>query len=397
MAAHARLFAHKGYSVTLLAGRGPDSSPFPGIEIHLEPLLDSKNERLLELNRVLDNGQVPPDFENYTAELYDLLKIRLEDNKACFVHNAFTMHKNLPLTAALFKLAEINSLKLVAWTHDLAWADPLYAKVLHQGYPWDLLRSPAPGVQYVTVSPERQRALLEIFRPPVTANEVPVVPNGIELEEFLGISSNTIEIIQKTGIEKARREGALLLLLPSRITRRKNIELAIKTLGVLKRQGENARLIVTGPPGPHNIRNDEYVRELFALREDWNVRDEAIFLMERWQEANGKPRFVSDQAIFELYRYCDALLFPSAQEGFGIPILEAGLARLPVFCADIPPLRKIAGDNAVYFSPESEPEVVAQKLLAELNGSATSRLRREVIGKYTWDSIFSQQIEPLSR
>ena len=54
--------------------------------------------------------------------------------------------------------------------------------------------------------------------------------------------------------------------------------------------------------------------------------------------------YLPDAVIADFYRLADALLMPSREEGFGIPVLEAGLSRLPIFCADIPPLRELAGD-----------------------------------------------------
>ena len=40
-------------------------------------------------------------------------------------------------------------------------------------------------------------------------------------------------------------------------------------------------------------------------------------------------------------RVADALFFPSREEGFGIPLIEAAFSHLPAFCADIPPLREV--------------------------------------------------------
>lgn len=398
MAAHARLFAARGYPVTMLAGRGSDNQfSSPGVQTSIESLFDSKNERLLQINRALDKGEVPPDFEVYAREVYLRLAELLEGFDFCIVHNAFTMHKNLPLSVALVKAAENLKVSFIGWTHDLAWADPLYKNVLYDRYPWNLLKQPVAQVKYVTVSPQRQQSLCEIFMPALTPDQVSVVPNGIGLEDFLAIGKETRELLEQTGISAARREGALLLLLPSRITRRKNIETAIMVTVRLKELGQNPRLIVTGPPGPHNIRNDEYVRELFELRDKEGIRDETIFLVESWQDEEKKPRPVSDSVVTDLYRYCDALLFPSAQEGFGIPILEAALARLPIFCSDIPPLRQLVGNYATCFAPDEEPEIIAGKLIEALDQNPAYRLRRETILNFSWDGIFERQIAPLLR
>jgi len=97
----------------------------------------------------------------------------------------------------------------------------------------------------------------------------------------------------------------------------------------------------------------------------------------------------------DLYRVADALLFPSAQEGFGLPILEAGLARLPAFCANIEPFRDIAGDHLHYFELDEEPDVTANRILGVLERDHGAQLHRIALSQYDWKSIFDQQLRPL--
>ncbi len=398
MAAHARLFAAAGYEVTLFAGRGPVApSDQANINTIIEPLIDSKNEQLLKLNRELDQGQLPAGFEAFKREIYQSLIQLLEGYDACFVHNAFTLHKNLPLTAALFELAQaLQRTKFIAWCHDLAWTNELYAPVMHPGYPWDLLRTAAPAVTYVAISPQRQLEILESFRPAPPVEQVPVVPNGMAYADFLKLGSDVRHILDQTGLNAAQRQGAWLMLLPARLTRRKNVELALKVVAALKQMNRSVRLVVTGPPGPHNPKNDEYVLELMALRRDLEVEQEVVFLMEAWQDAVGLSRTLSDETIADLYRVADLLFFPSTQEGFGLPIIEAGLSRLPIFSTKLAPFLEIAGETIFYFEPLDPPEKIARLIVEELTPNRQFRLRRQVLEKYTWESIFENLIRPLA-
>ena len=50
-------------------------------------------------------------------------------------------------------------------------------------------------------------------------------------------------------------------------------------------------------------------------------------------------------------------VFPSSDEGFGIPVLESFSNDLPVICSDIPIFREIADDNAFYFELENADEL----------------------------------------
>src|SRR5262249_8609058 len=138
-----------------------------------------------------------------------------------------------------------------------------------------------------------------------------------------------------------------LLLLPARLTRRKNIALALRILAALREQsGRDFRLIVTGPPGPHNPKNRGYLDELIDLQDELGLENAAHFLYV-YGEAEDSPLVPDDDMLANFYQMADALLFPSTQEGFGIPVLEAGLVGIPAFCADIPPLRETGGREAV--------------------------------------------------
>ena len=53
------------------------------------------------------------------------------------------------------------------------------------------------------------------------------------------------------------------------------------------------------------------------------------------------------------YRRADALLFPSLEESYGLPLVEAMFIGLPIICADRPYAHALCGDGAIYFDPES--------------------------------------------
>ena len=124
------------------------------------------------------------------------------------------------------------------------------------------------------------------------------------------------------------------------------------------------------------------------------VEREAVLLYLE-QDSRGRPLRVSDRGIADLYVLSDALLFPSRQEGFGIPVLEAGLVRIPVFCTDIEPLRQLGADDAYYFDPDADPDSVAAMIEDWMHHSRAYRLRQRVLKRYTWQAIYDHYIEPL--
>jgi glycosyltransferase involved in cell wall biosynthesis len=61
---------------------------------------------------------------------------------------------------------------------------------------------------------------------------------------------------------------------------------------------------------------------------------------------------VHREQLFPLFAGADMFVFPSRHEGFGIPVLEAMAQGTPVVCSDIPALREVAGDAAVFVAPD---------------------------------------------
>jgi len=387
IAHHARLLAESGYHVRVVAGRG---KPFhPGVAVRIVPEMDSRHPEVLRVKGDLDAGKVASRFQGLRRELTSRLGRLLSDADVCIAHNLLTLHKNLPLTAALHDLLGEGRIRgLISWSHDFAWASPNYRGEVHEGYPWDLLRCPWPRVTYVAVSESRRVELAGMMGIPVDA--IHTIYPGVDPCEFLGLQPATRSLARRLRLW----EAAPLLLLPARITRRKNIEMAIEIVGCLKRYFPGVRLLISGPPGPHNPSNVAYLDRLRTLRKERDVEEEVIFLCEQAGE-NGRRLEVSDPVMADLYRIADGLLFTSKQEGFGIPILEAGLSRLPLFCADIPPFRETAGGIAHYFSLEDGPERVAGMIHRTLEADTAFLMRRRVLERYTWEEMFRSRIEPL--
>jgi glycosyltransferase involved in cell wall biosynthesis len=79
--------------------------------------------------------------------------------------------------------------------------------------------------------------------------------------------------------------------------------------------------------------------------------DEVIERMRAHPEAGRRLRYfdqADDGVLAGLYGDCDALLFTSRAEGFGLPIAEAAAHGLPVLANDLPVLREIAEGHAMF-------------------------------------------------
>ncbi len=99
-------------------------------------------------------------------------------------------------------------------------------------------------------------------------------------------------------------------------------------------------------------------------------------------------------AMRDLYQISDVLFMPSLQEGFGIPLLEAGMIKLPIVCSDIPPFRSITDQDVLYFSLEDDAAVIASHMLQFLDNLPTHTMYRRVIRNYVWDNIYKKDLKP---
>ena len=378
---HARLMADAGHQVRIMAGRGEQNDPrVPFIQV---PMTDSRHPEVLAIKAELDAGRLPSRFSKLVDSLTVELNELLDDTDVLIAHNVCSLSKNLVLTAAVRNLS--NIFQVILWHHDLAWTTPRYRHELHDGYPWDLLRQDWPGVKQVTISEMRQRELAELFQ--LHEDNISVVPNGVDVMAFHKFEKQTQEYVKQLGLLKA----SPLLLLPVRVTPRKNIELAIRVCVDLLDHFPDTKLVVTGPLGPHNPANVNYFEKLAALRKQLEL-DNVVHCL-----AELNADYIPDQVIADFYHLADALFMPSREEGFGIPILEAGLAGLPIFCSDIPPLRSLGGPHVIYFSPDANPGELAHTIADDLSSNNMFRMRVQVRRDFSWERIYTRAIEPLLR
>ena len=107
--AHAGMLLKAGIPVTLIAGAGEESALPPGADFIQIPEMDSRHPRLVQISQQLESGVVPADFVPLTALLERSLLLALGSVDTVMVHNIFTKHFNIPLTAALIRVLDRES------------------------------------------------------------------------------------------------------------------------------------------------------------------------------------------------------------------------------------------------------------------------------------------------
>lgn len=389
IAEHARLFTAAGYPTTLIIGRGGTEGLPAGVQVLCLPEIDSEYPPNLALAESLDRGSVPPEFHPLREQIAALLADALAQFDLVIVHNVLTMHFNLPLTAALHQLLNQGRLpRCVAWNHDASWEDPLQRPHVHPGYPWDLLRRLRRDVTYVVITRARQIALAQVFN--CAQNRLRVIPNGVHVRFWWNLSPEGDDLITSLGL----LDSDLFILQPVRITQLKNIAFSLRVTAAVKALGLTPRFVVSGPPDPHDVTGTQLLADLRALRHDLGLEHEAVFLCEQGPDPD-QPRVIPFTVVRDLYEACDLILLPSTAEGFGIPVIEAGLLGRPVFCADIPAFREIGTDLVHRFSLQDDPAGVADRLVGWAERDRAYKLRRRVWRQYTWRAVMRNHLVPL--
>ncbi|MDG2123679.1 MAG: glycosyltransferase family 4 protein [Verrucomicrobiales bacterium] len=362
MEQHATLFARRGFEVVVVCGEGDGG------------LRGAKGVRVVTLPELVAGRG------GGREDLVGVLGGVLEGCDVVFVHNVLVMPFNMDVTAALWRLAkERSGVRWVNWIHDIAAVNPDY--VLDLEGEMRALTQAAEGFEHVAISKLRQEQFCRLTG--VLEGECPVVPNGVEYLRLMRLTERVKWLVEEFGV--LYRD--IVLINPTRVLRRKNIEMGVRVVAQLKALGAKVLYLVTGAPDPHNPASSEYGEELKRLILELGVEREVIFLSELFR--------VEDDDLISLYQVSDALFFPSRREGFGLPLLEAAMFRIPAFCVGREPMRSVLKHNVQLIDADADAEDVAVRVISVLGERQGFLARKEVMRKYSWDRLYDGLIGPM--
>ena len=355
VAEQARAFSKQGHTVTVVCGNEDAQVVGQGVTVRALPGLSS-----------------------------GVLPTLLAEHDVVIVHNLFTMPFNLPATRLLRQLAvEWNKVHWINWVHDVAAVNPNYAHL-----PWDdedhrMLKQPAPNCTNIAVSETRRREYLGLLRLP--ASSCRMIPNGVDVAKILNLTPRVEALVDEFRVW----ERDYVLLHPARILRRKNIEMSLKVTQSLVAMGLDVLLLITGAPDPHNVDGVLYGEELQAIIDEQGLHESARFV--------GKSAALVDEDVRSLYALADALIFPSKSEGFGLPIIEAALHGVPVFCSDIEAHREVGQNVARFFDLDGNPALIAQLIIDHPTVTERYVRRATLAASLDWSAIYREHLAELLR
>ena len=167
--------------------------------------------------------------------------------------------------------------------------------------------------------------------------------------------------------------GAPFIASIGTVERRKNVPVLVKAFGLLARDFPDVRLVVAGGSGDDAVMVDASLAELAP-----DVR-RRIHVLGR----------VDDDSAAWILRHARVLAYPSLDEGFGFPLLEAMACDVPIVASDVGSIPEIASDAALLV-PASDVDQLARHLAVALDDE-TTRERLIAAGRtrvttFTWSS-----------
>lgn len=347
-------------------------------EIDRRGLTSTKNEYFLYTDR---------DPAKYRDLRDEIEKLKLTDNfKIIFINslNRFWWNcwalpnylKKNPVDIfhtqyiAPFRLPK--NIKLVLTIHDISFNFfPQYIKKTDLFFLKKLLpRSIRRADKIITVSESERKNIIDFYKLP--PEKVDFTYNGVDFGKFNKKFSP--EEIEKIKLSYKLHVSRYMLYIGT-FQPRKNIPVIIESIKDL-----DIKLVLAGNRNAHNFdrRIDEGI-------EKYNLQDKVIF--PGWIDEEDKPA---------LLQAADCFVFPSLYEGFGIPIIEAMAAGIPVVCSDIPVLREISGDAALFCDPknsQSFAENISKILDDENLRNNLIEKGRNAAQKYSWQKTAEKTLE----
>lgn len=204
----------------------------------------------------------------------------------------------------------------------------------------------------------------------------------------LHVSYQAIKIRSETKRETINKKD--LILHVGYFDRRKNIKVLVEAFAqLIKEPGfENYQLqLIGGPATPTNDTSSE----IRSLIKDLGIENQAQML-----------GYISNARLSKAYREAKLYAFPSLNEGFGIPILEAFSYDLPVIVSNRGPLKEVGGDavrvfdaeNAIALKTEMKLILKDKQLQAEMRSAGQKRLLHFTPEKFA-DDILTFCLEKL--
>lgn len=164
------------------------------------------------------------------------------------------------------------------------------------------------------------------------------------------------------------------ILTTSMTNPRKNLGNLLKAYALVRTRHPDLQLVITGSP--------TWINQV--------VEDNP-------HEAIVNAGFASEEQLRALYEGAATYVYPSFDEGFGIPLLDARLVGCPVACSDIPVFREVLQDDAVYFDPTNAESMAAaiERAMTTTDAHGDMSAVRSLRDRFSWRQSASSLLQAI--
>ncbi len=218
---------------------------------------------------------------------------------------------------------------------------------------WSTRYASRKAKKIITVSDFSKQEIIKTYG--MAENKVKVIYNGYNalLYKRREDEKKIERVLEKYGIIKP------YFFYVGRLERKKNTPTLINAFAIFKENNDDAKekLVLAGDAS-FGFDEAKYIIEEYGL-------DAEIII----------PGWVEEEDLPYIYSGAKAFIFPSKYEGFGIPIIQAMACGVPVVASNIPVLKEIAGEAAIFFDPNDKKNMA--KVMTEVANN--KELREKLI------------------
>ena len=314
----AHFFEKEGFTCFYFAGecdRAPERS-------YIVPEAHFKHPSIREIHR--NCFRLKKRSDDVSQRIHEL-RLRLKKHLYNFIRqfkidllvaeNCLTIPLNIPLGIAIAELISETGISTIAHHHDFFWERQAFMRnavweYLNMAFPPHL-----PQIQHVVInsSANNQLSLRTGISPTI-------IPNVMDFDNPPEpVDDYASDVRKALGVE----DDQLFILQPTRVVKRKKIELAIE---IINRLGRKAKLVISHASGDEDYDYECRVKEYADM-----LGVDTIFVSDIINEKRGFTE--SGKKIYtlnDIYPYADIVTYPSDFEGFGNAFLEAIYFRKPI-------------------------------------------------------------------
>jgi glycosyltransferase involved in cell wall biosynthesis len=233
----------------------------------------------------------------------------------------------------------------------------------------------------------KQKVYAWLIKRVVKKSKQVIVPSNFvkqDLIRFTNVSESKVNVIYEAADKITEKPktldnlvGKKFIMYIGRPTPHKNLERLIEAFIKLKQDDKDLCLVLAG-------KEDNNYREIRDKVENKGYKD-IVF-----------TGYISDAELRWLYENCQAYVFPSLSEGFGLPGLEAMVHGAPVVSSKATCLPEVYGEAAEYFDPldvGSIGSAISNVLVNKERKQQLIELGFKQASKYSWGKMAQQTLD----